>query len=124
MVTRRSAASISYSCTLLTSRSIAARTRYSTSSTSASRSAIAVRLREVESDSASATADLARSALRAGLVPSRHDDVVAVVGVGLRELAAESLRAADDDDAAHSLSFRAVRSRRPDETQPDRRISI
>ena len=38
--------------------------------------------------------------LGAGLVPAGHDDLAALVGVGLRELAAESLRAADDDDAA------------------------
>ena len=44
--------------------------------------------------------------LRAGLVPAGHDHVATFVGIGLRELAAEPLRAADDDDAAvrHSLS--------------------
>ena len=52
----------------------------------------------IESDAARAATDLLRGGFRAGRVPSGHDDVAAVVGVRLRELAAESLRAADDDD--------------------------
>ena len=35
-----------------------------------------------------------------GLIPAGHDDVAAVVGVGLCELAPEPLRAAHDDDGA------------------------
>ena len=65
-----------------------------------------VRLGEVESDAASAAADLVRGGLRAGLVPPGDDHVAAAVGVRLRELAAKSLRAADDHDipCGHSLS--------------------
>ena len=72
-----------------------------------------VRLREIEPDPARRPADLLRGGLRAGLVPAGHDHLAAVVGVGLRELAAESLRAADDDDAAHTslLSSRATKTR-------------
>ena len=65
-----------------------------------------VRLGEIEPDTSGVAADLLRGSLRAGLIPAGHDHLAALVGVGLRELAAESLRAADDDDAAvcHSLS--------------------
>ena len=65
-----------------------------------------VRIGKVEADSAGAAADLGRGRLGSGLVSSRHDDVVAVVGVRLREFATQSLRATDDDDVpcCHSLS--------------------
>ena len=39
-----------------------------------------------------------RCRLGASLVAPGHDDVASIVRVGLRELAAETLRAADDDD--------------------------
>ena len=48
-----------------------------------------MRLREVEADPPRRPADLLRAGLRAGLVPAGHDDLAALVGVGLRELAAE-----------------------------------
>src|SRR5207245_1529835 len=69
-----------------------------------------VRLAEIEPDTSGVAADLLRGSLRAGLIPAGHDHLAALVGVRPRELAAHSLRAADDDDAAvcHSLSFRAV----------------
>src|SRR4029079_2516390 len=57
-----------------------------------------VRLREVEADPARAAADLTRCRLAASLVAPGHDDVASLVRIGLRELAAETLRAADDDD--------------------------
>jgi hypothetical protein len=61
-----------------------------------------VRLGEIEADAARRAADLLGGGVGAGLVPSGHDDVTAVIGVGLRELAPEPLRPADDDDGAFS----------------------
>ena len=75
-----------------------------------------VRVGEVEPDPSCRATDLARGRFRPGLVPARHDHVTTFVGIGLSELAAEPLRAADDEDAAgcHSLSFRELdRSARP-----------
>ena len=53
-----------------------------------------------------------RGRLGAGEVSSGHDHVAAVVGVGLGELAAEPLRAADDDDIPVAIRSPFVRSRR------------
>jgi len=71
-----------------------------------------VRLAEVECEPARRAADLGRARLRAGLVAAGHDDVAPTRGVVLRNLAAETARAADDYDGAcphRSFSFRAVR---------------
>ena len=105
-MTSRSAASMSYSCDLVDVP--LDRGENEVVDVADVREALGdrVRLGEVEPDAARRAADLARGRLRPGLVPARHDHVATFVGIGLRELAAEPLRAADDDDAAvgHSLS--------------------
>ena len=59
-----------------------------------------VRLGEIEPDTSGVAADFLRGSLRAGLISAGHDDVAPVVRVRLRELAAETLRSADDDDVS------------------------
>jgi hypothetical protein len=78
-----------------------------------------VRLRKVEPKAAGAPADLARSGVRARLIPTRDDDVPAVVCVRLGELAAESLRAADDDDGSHAVLLSHRRRRADPHAQAD-----
>ena len=78
-----------------------------------------MRLGEIESDAPGASADLLGCGIRAGLVPPSHGDVAPVVGVGLRELAAESLRAADDEDGVGwHRSLLSLGRRRPPATGP------
>ena len=51
-----------------------------------------VRLREVEADAARAAADLPGRRFGAGLIAAGHDDLAALVGIGLRQFSAETLR--------------------------------